>query len=541
VTLSPQSELEPGSRYLCKSGNSDQGLGRNMLTVELIRRGAAYFPERTAVLFEDKSLSFGEVDRLSNQFAHVLADGGMRRGSRLAILADNGIYSLAVDFGCVKAGTARTPLNARLSIDEHEHMLRETGAELLIYDALLSDRAEILASRLPAVRMLGLGSDRCGPDLLVQALSAPATDPRTPAAYDDVILTVFTSGTTGRLKAAEHTQSSYAAVCNNTSMNLPDIHADDVMLHAASLFHASGCFVLPYWIKGACSAILARFEPAEFLKSIIRWRVTSLHLVPTMLAMLLGQPDICKHDLASVRTIVYGASPMPLPVIKRALELWGPRFVQYYGQTEAPLFIAKLDKQDHIGPGAERRLLACGRPSTDCEIRLVDDRGGDVNPGEQGEIALRAPFVMAGYFNAPDLNASTFIEGGWLRTRDVGRFDEDGYLYLVDRTSDMIITGGYNVYPREVEDALMAHPAVLECAVVGAPHEKWVEAVTAFVVLKPGRAVSTDELKVFARDRLASYKAPRSVTFIDLLPRSPVGKVLRRALRDPLWKDVKRA
>jgi acyl-CoA synthetase (AMP-forming)/AMP-acid ligase II len=511
-----------------------------MLTVELIRRGAHYFPDRTAVLFESRSLTFAEVDRLSNQFAHVLADTGIRRGSRLAILANNSIYSLPVDFACVKAGSARTPLNPRLSMDEHEHMLRETGAGLVIYDTELAERAEVLRSRLPGIKTLGIGSDRCGSDLLVEAQSAPGNDPQTSAAPDDVILTVFTSGTTGRLKAAEHTQSTYAAVCNNTSINLPDIRSDDVMLHAASLFHASGCFVLPYWIKGACSAVLARFEPAEFLKAIVRWRVTSLHLVPTMMAMLLGQQDIENQDLATVRTIVYGASPMPLPVIKRALELWGPRFVQYYGQTEAPLFITRLDREDHTGAGAERRLLACGRPSADCEVRLVDENGDDVRPGQQGEIALRAPFVMKGYFDAPDLNATTFIKGGWLRTRDVGRFDEDGYLYLVDRTSDMIITGGYNVYPREVEDALMAHPAVLECAVVGAPHEKWVEAVTAFVVLKSGRSASADDLTVFARQRLASYKAPRAIVFIEQLPKSAVGKVLRRALRDPLWKDVTR-
>jgi len=291
-------------------------------------------------------------------------------------------------------------------------------------------------------------------------------------------------------------------------------------------------------LKGATTAVLARFEPAEFLNAIVRWRVTSLHLVPTMLAMLLAHPDIEKADMSSVRTILYGASPMPLPVIKRALELWGPRFVQYYGQTEAPLFITRLDKEDHVGPGAERRLLACGRPSVDCEIRLIDDKGLDVEPGEQGEIALRAPFTMSGYFNAPDLNAAMFVEGGWLRTRDVGRFDEVGYLYLVDRTSDMIITGGYNVYPREVEDALLDHSAVLECAVIGAPHEKWVEAVTAFVVLRSGSAVSEDELIEFTRERLASYKVPKSVRFIEQIPKSAVGKVLRRALRDPLWKGV---
>jgi fatty-acyl-CoA synthase len=511
-----------------------------MLTVELIRRGARYHGARTAVLFEDKSLTFTEVDEISNRFAHVFARNGISRGSRLAILANNGLYSIPIDFACVKAGAARTPLNARLSIGEHEHMLRETGSRLVVYDCGLVDRAQALGERIPGLTMLGIGSNRCGPDLLSEAESASAIDPQLPAEPDDVILTLFTSGTTGRLKAAEHTQASYAAVCNNTSINMPVIEPGDVMLHAASLFHASGCFVLPYWIRGGTTAILSRFEPAEFLRSIARWKVTSLHLVPTMLAMMLNHTEIESADMSSLRTIVYGASPMPLPVIQRALELWGPRFIQYYGQTEAPLFIARLDTMEHVGPGADRRLLACGRPSVDCEIRLIDDQGRDVPNGEQGEIALRAPFVMAGYFNAPDLNAATFVNGGWLRTRDVGRFDEEGYLYLVDRTSDMIITGGYNVYPREVEDTLMAHPAVLECAVVGAPHEKWVEAVTAFVVLREGSSTTADELIDFTGQRLAGYKVPKSVQFIDQIPKSAVGKLLRRALRDPLWKGAGR-
>src|SRR5260370_34678290 len=215
-----------------------------MLTVELIRRGACFFSQRTAVLFEDKSLTFAQVDHLSNRFAHVLAQSGIGRGSRLAILANNSLYSVPVDFACVKAGAARTPLNARLSMDEHEHILRETGAGLLIYDSELSERAEVLRSRVAGLKMLGLGSNRRGSDLLIESMSAPATDPLTPAEPDDVILTLFTSGTTGRLKAAEHTQASYAAACNNTSINLPDIQRDDVMLHAGSLFHASGGFVL---------------------------------------------------------------------------------------------------------------------------------------------------------------------------------------------------------------------------------------------------------------------------------------------------------
>ena len=230
---------------------------------------------------------------------------------------------------------------------------------------------------------------------------------------------------------------------------------------------------------------------------------------------------------------------MPRPVIDEAMAAWGPIFTQYYGQTEAPLCLSVLAAEDHVGPDAP--LGSCGQPSLDAEIRLIDEHGADIAPGQPGEIAVRAPFTMAGYLNAPELNASTFLGDGWLRTRDVARVDDRGFLYLVDRTSDMIVSGAYNVYPREVEDALHAHPVIVEAVVVGAPDETWVEAVTAFVVVRPGMQVTDDELRQVVRDRLAAYKVPKRVEFVPAIPKSAVGKILRRELRDPLWAGVERA
>jgi acyl-CoA synthetase (AMP-forming)/AMP-acid ligase II len=244
-----------------------------------------------------------------------------------------------------------------------------------------------------------------------------------------------------------------------------------------------------------------------------------------MLGGLLQAPGVEDVDVSTLRTIVYGASPMPRPLLERALALWGPRLVQYYGQTEAPLCIAVLRPEDHQGG----RLLSCGQPAVDCEVRL--------DPGS-GEILLRAPFAAAGYFGDEDLHRATFLDDGWVRTRDIGRFDEDGFLYLIDRTSDMIVTGGYNVYPREVEDVLADHPAVREAIVVGAPDETWVEAVTAFVTAD---GVTEDELVAHCRARLAGYKVPKSVRFVAEIPKSPVGKLLRRELRDPLWEGLERS
>jgi len=508
-----------------------------MLVTELIRRGAAWHKDRPAILFGDRSLSFREVDRLSNRIAHMLIHGlGLAKGSPIALLLDNGLYSVPCDFGCVKAGLRRTPLNSRLSVEEHRQMLALTGAQHLIYGPGQAERAAALQAHLPHVTLLGLGDSEAGPDLLVTSAEASDADPRLAIDPDDIALALFTSGTTGTLKAAQHSQATYAAVVHNVLSNLVDPRPGEVMLHAASMIHASGTFVLPYWIRGGTAAILPGFSPADYVAAIERWRPTALNLVPTMLQMMFQLPGIESADFSSVSTILYGASPMPRPVLERGLDLWGPVFVQYYGQTEAPLAICALARADHVAASPER-LLSCGRPAVECEIRLVDAVGEDVGTGEAGEIVLRAPFVMKGYTD-PVIEA--FLPGRWLRTRDIGRFDEDGYLTLVDRTSDMIVTGGYNVYPREVEDLLAAHPAIAQVAVVGLPDEIWGEAVTAFAVLREGAEADEGALIAFAHERLARYKAPKAVRFVDSIPLSPVGKPLRRALREPFWQGRER-
>ncbi len=516
-----------------------------MLTVELIRRGARQFADDVAVAYGEERLTFAEVDGLSNQLANALIDRArLEVGARVGLLLNNSLFSIAIDFACAKARLARAPLNARLTAAEHAQMLTNAGVGVLVHGPDLSERARELAALVPGLVVFGLGAGALGPDLLQLAREASSAPPPRRAEPGDVVLTLYTSGTTGALKAAEHTQASYAAIALNILLNLVEPRRGEAMLHAASLIHASGTFVLPYWLRGGRSLVLPGFQPAAYLDAIERLRPAALNLVPTMLGMLLDQKGIERRDLSSVETIIYGASPMPRPTIERALDLWGPRFVQYYGQTEAPLAITVLAKADHVGEGARERRLACGRPSLDCEVRLVDPEGQDVENGQPGEIAVRAPFAMVGYLGADALNAQTFLPGGWLRTRDVGRFDAAGYLYLVDRTSDMIVTGGYNVYPREVEDALAGHPLVREAAVVGLPDETWGEAVTAFVALRAGASADAaleQEMIAFVRARIAAYKAPKSVRFVDDVPKSAVGKILRRALRDPFWAGRERA
>lgn len=497
--------------------------------LELIERGARQNADRVAIIFGDEEQTFAQVNARANQFAHAFAALGATPHTRVALLVNNGLLSVPLDFGCVKAAVNRVPLNSRLSAPEHVRMLQDAQCSILIFGADLAERAQELKAALPELRCLGLGVEITGDgDFL--AIAARQTDaaPEIAVQADDIVLTLYTSGTTGVLKAAQHTQASYAGICRNVLLNLFPVGPNDSMLHSASLIHASGTFVLPFWLRGAKTVILPGFVPAAFLAAIERYRVTAINLVPTMLQMLLESPDLERRDLSSLERIIYGASPMPRAVIDRAIAKFGQnRFWQYYGQTEAPLCLTVLRPEDHHG----ELLGACGRPALDVEIRLVDEHGKDVPQGEAGEIVVRGPTTVAGYFNAPALTSETFAADGWVHTRDIGLFDEHGFLHLRDRTSDMIISGGYNIYPREVEDALLAHPAVLECAVVGAPDEKWVEAVTAFVALRPGQTVRESELIAFAASKVASYKKPHRIFFTQDIPKTAIGKLDRKVLR----------
>ena len=493
-----------------------------MILDDLIRLGAELHAPRIAVRFGPATLSFAECDALASGMGLRLV-AALPCCAPVGILANNGLLSLPLDFACAKAGLVRVPLNARLSASEHATMLRRLEASLLIHSPDLAGRAAALAADLPGLETLAL-------DALAHGAAAERGGLPKPRA-DDPVLALFTSGTTGRLKAVVHSQASYGAVARNVLGNLVDPRPGDAMLHAASLFHASGTLLVPFWLRGGAALVLPGFEPGGFLRAVEEGRPTTLMLVPTMLAMLLDHPAFDPAAFASVATILYGASPMPRPLIERALAALGPRFVQFYGQTEAPLAIAALAKEDHLDP---RRLSSCGRSASEADVRV------DAPSGQEGEVLVRAPFAMVGYRDEPELTAETMTPDGWLRTRDVGRVDADGFLTLVDRASDMIVTGGYNVYPKEVEDALASHPAVQDALVVGVPDAKWGEAVLAFVVPRPGAVAEQATLVEHCRALLAGYKLPKQVRFIDALPLSAVGKPLRRALREPFWEGHER-
>ncbi|HEY4411250.1 MAG TPA: AMP-binding protein, partial [Acidimicrobiia bacterium] len=339
----------------------------------------------------------------------------------------------------------------------------------------------------------------------------------------------YSGGTTGKPKGVMLTTRTEVAEVTNFLIDLlPDVRPGDVMLHAAPVTHGSGAFVLPHLVRGATSVIMTKFDAGAFLEMAERTQATATFLVPTMIAMLLQEPNAESAKL-TMRRLCYGGAPIAPTVLQKGLDTFGSVFVQTYGQAEAPLCITCLQPEDHD------RVGSAGRPYTLVEAGVIDDAGEFVGPGVDGEVVTRGQHVMAGYWQRPDATAEAIRPDGWLRTGDIGRFDEAGFLYLVDRRNDMIISGGFNVYPREVEDVLKSHPAVVEAVVVGLPDEKWGERVAAAV--KTNEPVEPSVLEAFCAERIAGYKRPRRLEVWDDIPLSPVGKVLRRAARDRMLAD----
>jgi fatty-acyl-CoA synthase len=374
---------------------------------------------------------------------------------------------------------------------------------------------------------------------LISQGSAEAVESR--VREEDVYFILFTGGTTGVPKGVVH---NHRTMVNSLMMELLDfgIGRNEVFLAATPLTHGAGALVAPVWLRGGSVVILDGFDPTRFLETIQRERITTSFMVPTMIYALLDHPELGKFDTSSLRNILYGAAPIAPERLREALEAFGPVFTQIYGQTEAPMALTALSREEHVLEGEEHevaRLASCGRPTLATRIKLVDEKGSEVPPGQPGEMVAWAPNIMLGYLNRPDLTDET-IKGGWLHTGDVARRDEYGYLYIVDRAKDMIVSGGFNVFPKEVEDALHEHPAVAMAAVVGVPDEKWGEAVKAVVVRKPGMEATEQELIELCKEKKGSIMAPKSIDFRDVIPLTPLGKPNKKALREEYWKGQDR-
>jgi long-chain acyl-CoA synthetase len=508
---------------------------------EMIKGNAERYPDKTAFIFEDRDYTFKQVNHRVNRLINALAELGVGKGDRVGILAYNCPQCFEV-IGLGKAGRVSVPLNYRSVGRELAYLVNDSGINTLILESGFVDVVNSIRQELGGVRaFICLDAAVEGMMNYEELIGRfPADEPTDEPEADDLAVLFYTSGTTGRPKGAVHTHRSLLA---EIALRHDDFSPDDIALCVMPFFHVGGSAtnLFPAFASGATTVIQRTFDEALVLQAIEKEKVTYVGLVPAMIIRLLEHSDLDRYDLSSLQTIMYVGAPMPLETLRKGIARFGGIFTQLFGQTET-LNLAVLRKEEHQTEGSPeeiKRLESAGRPLREGEIRIVDEQGRDVPLGEVGEIVARSDRMMKGYWRMPEETAKT-IEDGWLHTGDVGRMDEDGYIYLVDRKKDMIISGGENIYSREVEEVLYMHPAVLEAAVVGAPDEKWGESVKAVVALKEGAAASEEEIIDFCKEHLAGYKKPRSVEFRDSLPKTASGKIRKSEIRERYWEGYER-
>ncbi|MBX9604874.1 MAG: AMP-binding protein [Gammaproteobacteria bacterium] len=479
----------------------------------LIRRAALYFGDAACLTEGSRDVSFREFDRLTDIIGNALLARGLVPGDRVGVLLPNSVECLVAYYALAKAGLVRVGLNTRETLENHRYKLADSGSRAVIHDDIDGLETEIQIGRAEFAAMFDSGND--APCQVDRALDAP-------------LRLGYTGGTTGKAKAVTLTTRGELAELSAFLIDLvPDLEPGNTFLHAAPIAHASGAFFLPAIARGVRSLVMKKFDPAEFIELASREQASHTFLVPTMLAMILEQPNLADAKFA-LRKIAYGASPIAPSVLKRAEDRFGRIFAQCYGQAESPMVITCLKPEDHD------RIGSCGRPFTFAECAIFDENDKPLPPREVGEVVVRGPQTMAYYWNRPEATEQAF-RNGWLHTGDIGYVDEDGFYYLVDRKNDMLISGGYNVYPREVEDVLMAFPGVVEAAVVGLPDEKWGDMVHAVVAGRPD--LDMEGLNAHAREKLANYKRPKGIFLWPELPKSAANKILRREVRDRLLAE----
>ena len=503
---------------------------------DLIRHYARARPDRVALHFERKRITYGELDQRANRAAQGLIAAGVKPQARIAILAKNGPDFFDLWFGAAKARAVLVPVNFRLVGPEVAFVVNDAEAELLFVGRDFYPLIEKISDELRTVRQI-IALDGAHPswaDYGQWMVEQKTSDPALSVAPDGVAIQMYTSGTTGHPKGAQLSHRNLLALLPAILEQWGDWHDGDVNLVCMPLFHIGGSGWGLAGLYGGIENVLTReFEPAAILQLISEYRITKALFVPAMMLFLLQAPQCEDADFSSLDLIVYGASPAPLDLLRKAIKVFGCRLAQVYGLTESTGAITYLAPEDH-GEHALERMKSCGRPISGVEIKVVDVEGRELPPGAVGEVVCRTPQIMLGYWNMPEATERA-IRHGWLHTGDAGYSDKDGYLYIYDRIKDMIVSGGENIYPAEVESALFGHPAVADVAAIGVPDDQWGEAVKAIVVKKPGVPVSAAELMAFARERIAGYKAPRSIDFAEALPRNPSGKILKRELRKPYW------
>jgi long-chain acyl-CoA synthetase len=499
-------------------------------------------PDRPALTLGDRTLTFGELDRRSSQVAQALAAEGIGPDDRVAFLDKNGVEYFELLLGGGKLNAVNVAVNWRLAPPEVAGIVQDAQAKVFIVGEEFVPVLDKIEAELTGVKkIVVIGGHARHQDYESWVSAQPADDPGIESKPEDVAFQLYTSGTTGLPKGVMLTNANLFSLLPYAA---PDWGFDEnsVNLVAMPLFHIGGSGYATVGLFVGCHTILMReVDPMAMLQLIPEKDITNVFAVPAVLQFMLMVPGVGEMDFSALRTIVYGASPISVEVLSKSIETFGCDFIQAYGMTETTGAIVCLMPEDHDphGPNAHR-LRAAGKAMSGVELRLVTPEGDDAEVGEVGEIWARTGQNMKGYWQKPDETAATVTPDGWLKTGDAGYLDTDGYLYIHDRVKDMIISGGENVYPAEIENALMSHPSIADVAAIGVPSEKWGETVKAIVVRAEGADPTPEEIIAFSRERLAGFKCPTSVEFVGELPRNPSGKILRRELRAPFWEGKER-
>ncbi|MCC5857197.1 MAG: long-chain-fatty-acid--CoA ligase [Ectothiorhodospiraceae bacterium] len=503
---------------------------KSLFTSAMRRHG-----ERTAVVFEGRELSYAELFRQSCRVAHAMIAAGVVPNTRVALMMSNCTEFAVADQAIVQSGAAKVPLNDMLGEDEIRYIVADSGARLAVVGPSFFDLVQRNRGHWPELTtIVGLADADACPEGVIpwQAFLATGQDgvPQVDVSPDDLARVTYTGGTTGMPKGVMHSQRSATLNMYAHVMEI-GLQDDERLLLSSPLPHSAGALMMAGLIKGATHFIERRFDPETVVRRIEEDGVTFTFLVPTMIYRVLDWIGDSSRNLSSLRTIMYGAAPITVERLTQGLSVFGPVFMQLYGQSEVPNFITRLRREDHrLDEHLVHRLKSCGQPAIMAEVRIVDDNGRPVPTGESGEIAVRAPYTMLGYHGLPEKTAETLV-GGWLHTGDIGKQDADGYVYLLDRKKDMIISGGMNVYSVEVESVVQSLPGVSQAAVVGLPDADWGEAVTACVVPEAGAELTARGVMEACRDRLSAYKRPKNVFFLDAMPLTTYGKLDKKTLR----------
>ncbi|MFZ7111419.1 MAG: class I adenylate-forming enzyme family protein [Desulfatiglandales bacterium] len=510
---------------------------------DIIYRNALLYPDQMAFKCGEERVTFSQCNARTNRLIHALTDMGVKKGEVLGVYSWNCIEYTDVYAAAMKGGFVSSPYNARLKVDELDYLINYSEATTLFVGPEMVETVQALRPRLPRVKNVILFKGT-GPDMISYGdLTAryPDDEPDVEVREEDPVFIFYTSGTTGVPRGALYTQARGMDDTRRFAVALTLEHGDK-HIQIMPLFHVGGTKNMwGYFFVGGSNVIMPQisFDPGATLQAIQDERATDIHIVATHLASFLALPDVDQYDLSSLKRMFYAASPMPVELLKRGMEKWGPIFLQFYGSTEDGPCVTMLSRKQHdlLGrpPEEQKTLASAGFPHIGVHVRIVNEEEKDVAPGEVGEIIVHSKGVLEEWWHKPEETRETVIDG-YVHTGDMGRYDEQGHIYIVDRKRDMIVSGGENIFPREVEEILYAHPAVQEAAVIGLPDAYWVEKVHAVVVLKQGQAVTEEEIITFCKERMARFKAPKSVDFVDALPKNPAGKILKRELRDAYKK-----